>query len=382
MMKGFAEGNAGLIAFFVSLGVAMFTGCAPVGPIPDPPFLQAPLSEPPAPPPKPGTKIKGTIGAGPGLLELTDAAGNKAFAHVDKDKNIEGFVEKENFQPVTATLELNDRSKTTWDWKDGQWHPRSGTSAQAGSGTTAGSTPHRLGLVHRLLDTQLMFLFGQSFIRGVNSTSTGAPPGGAPFLQGSGASNGSQSSYNVMLLHHFDRFMPFLGGMRPFVYFQGSSFTGLDGTGGAGVSAAGTDRAALQRSILHAFGGGFGFSYPLYCPTGVMGGNGCVEAGLFAGAKAVRQQLNATADEAGNIRTATNSFYQVVPSGGAMLSAPFLWKSARFVAMYEAIALNSVGISVNPSANNIYNYRSDGGLIHNVWFGISFNLGTLFCDPA
>lgn len=273
----------------------------------------------------------------------------------------------------------NDKGETV-TFRCGGYFAMAGGALAATAGAAGMAAPHRASLIHRLLDTELIFQAGQSWTSGINSTSSGAPPGGAPFLQGSGGSEASQFSYNFMLRHLFDRFAPVLGG-RPFVYFQGSAFNGFDGTGGSGVSGTGLDRTALQRRISHAFGGGIGYTHPVYCPNGANGGE-CFEAGIFVGAKAIRQELSASADEAGNVRSFRTSFYQFVPSGGAILTAPGIWKGTKFVATYEVMGLNSAALAGSPSFfNNIYNYRSDGGLIHNLWFGLSFNLGVLFCDP-
>jgi hypothetical protein len=353
----------------------------------DLPYLQVEGVEPLG---TPGKKIKGTVGAGPGTMELTDAAGDKAFVHVDEKGKIDDFVDNDKFDPVRATLELNDRSKTTWTKQDGKWKEETRTSSGPGAsaqsaGTAAAPIPaggnlNRSSFFRRLMDTEFIFQVGHSFTSGVNSTSRGAPPGGAPFLQGSGESEASGFSYNFTLRHPFDRFMVPLGGGRPFLYMQGAGYHGFDGTGGAGMSATGFDRTALNRHISHTFGLGVGYSHPLYCPHGGQGDD-CVELGLFAGAKAVRQRLSATADEAGNVRTFQDNFYQVVPSGGAMLTAPGIWKGSKFVATYEAFGLNSAALSGGPSFfGNVYDYRTDGGLVHNFWLGMSVNLGGIFSD--
>jgi hypothetical protein len=327
-----------------------------------------------------------TAMAGPALagatleLELTD--GTSITAQVDQQGNVElpDDVNRDTVRNCyrkeqTATGETKQRIDCAG------WLPVGGvavaTAAASGNGTT-----HQSSLLHRFLDTEAIFLFGQSWMSGINSTSTGASPGNPPFLQGSGSSDASEFSYNFMLRHHFDRFMPMLGGGRPFMYFQGSSYHGFDGTGGVGVSGSGLDQTALNRQIKYAVGGGIGYSHPVYCPNGSRGGNNCFEFGLFVGANVIRQQLSATADEAGNTTSFQNSFSQVVPSGGAMVTTPGIWKGLRLIATYEVMALNSAALSGGPSFfGNQYNYQTDGGLIHNLWFGLSFNLGSIFCDP-
>lgn len=241
---------------------------------------------------------------------------------------------------------------------------------------TSSAAAHGASLPQRLLDTWLVIQGGYSVTNGINSTSQGAFPGGATFLEGSGANSISAPSYNFMLQHPFDRFRSKLGGGAPYVFVQGSKFHGLDADGGIGVSGTGLDRTSLNREVSSAFGGGIGFSYPLYCYDGIRGGDKCFEIGAFVGGKGVRQRVSATADEAGNLRSFQDCYTDVVPFGGLTAAAPVL-KGIKLVFTYEIIALYSRDLRGTSFFGNTYDYRSDGGTIHNMWGGVSINPGKL-----
>jgi hypothetical protein len=239
-------------------------------------------------------------------------------------------------------------------------------------GSAASTAAQGASVYERVLDTWVDIQGGYSTTSGINSTSTGAFPSGSSFLQGSGENEISAASYNFMLRHPFDRFRSILGGGAPFVFFQGSKFHGLDGTGGAGMSGTGLDQTALNRKISSAVGGGLGFQYPFFCLDGDRGGDKCFAIGGLVGGKAVRQQLSATADEAGNLRSFQDCFTDVVPFGGAMLTSP-LFTGVNLVFTYEVMPVYTVNLNGRSFFNNNYSYQSEGGLLHNIWIGVSVN---------
>lgn len=306
-------------------------------------------------------------------LELGDPVGGKTEIIVKLDAQGEFVappgVEESN---ITRCRYKNDKGEET-----GWFH--CGGYLAFGSGAalaTSSAAAHGASLSQRLLDTWLVIQGGYSVTNGISSTSRGAFPGGPTFLEGSGANDISAPSYNFMLQHPFDRFRPMLGGGAPYVFLQGSKFHGLDADGGIGVSGTGFDRTSLNREISSAFGGGIGFSYPLYCYDGIRGGDKCFELGAFVGGKGVRQQVSATADEAGNLRSFQDCFTDVVPFGGLTMAAP-VHKGIKLVFTYEIIALYSRDLRGTSFFNNTYDYRSDGGTLHNLWGGVSINPGKL-----
>ena len=306
-------------------------------------------------------------------LDLGDPVGGKTEIIVQLDAQGEFVtppgVEKSN---ITRCRYKNDKGEETGWFHCGGYLAFGGEAAPA----TSSAAAHGASLPQRLLDTWLVIQGGYSVTNGISSTSRGAFPGGATFLDGSGANDISAPSYNFMLQHPFDRFRSILGGGAPYVFLQGSKFHGLDENGGFGVSGSGLDRTSLNREISYAIGGGIGFSYPLYCYDGIRGGDKCFEVGAFVGGKGVRQQVSATADEAGNLRSFQDCFFDVVPFGGLTAAAP-LFPGVKFVFTYEIIALYSKDLSGTSFFGNTYNYSSDGGTLHNMWGGVSVNPGKL-----
>lgn len=66
----------------------------------------------------------------------------------------------------------------------------------------------------------------------------------------------------------------------------------------------------------------------------------------------------------------------MVPFGGLTAAAPVL-KGIKLVFTYEIIALYSRDLRGTSFFGNTYDYRSDGGTIHNMWGGVSINPGKL-----
>jgi hypothetical protein len=306
-------------------------------------------------------------------LELGEPVGGKTEIIVRLDAQGEFVtppgVEKSN---ITRCRYKNDKGEETGWFRCGGYLAFEGGAALSTSSTAA----HGPSLLHRLLDSELVIQGGYSITNGINSRSQGAFSGGATFLEGEGANTISAPSYNFMLQHPFDRFRSMLGGGAPYVFLQGSKFHGLDADGGIGVSGTGMDRTFLNREISAAFGGGVGFSYPFYCYDGIRGGDKCFEIGAFVGGKGVRQRVSATADEAGNLRSFQDCYTDVVPFGGLTAAAP-IFKGVKLVFTYEIIALYSRELRGTSFFSNAYDYRSDGGTIHNLWGGVSINPGKL-----
>ena len=320
--------------------------------------------------PPPGVSA---LSGGELTLELGEPVGGKTEIIVKLDAQGEFVtppgVDQSN---ITRCRYKNDKGEETGWFRCGGYLAFGGGTALSTSSTAA----HGPSLLHRLLDSEIVIQGGYSITNGINSTSQGAFPGGATFLEGSGANNISAPSYNFMLQHPFDRFRSMLGGGAPYVFLQGSKFHGLDADGGIGVSGTGLDQTSLNREISAAFGGGVGFSYPLYCYDGIRGGDKCFEIGAFVGGKGVRQRVSATADEAGNLRSFRDCYTDVVPFGGLTATAPIV-KGIKLVFTYEIIAVYSRDLRGTSFFNNNYEYRSDGGTIHNLWGGVSINPGKL-----
>lgn len=275
-----------------------------------------------------------------------------------------------------STCRYSDGKGNTVTFRCGGYFAMGGGAA-AGASNVAAAAGKSVSFLKRLADSWIDIQGGYSIPSGINSTSTGTSSfGGSPFLQGSGANDMAGPSYNFSVRHPLDRFRPMLGGGAPYLFVQGSKFHGLEGTGGVGVSSTGMDRASVTRELNYAVGGGIGFSFPVYCLDGIRGGDQCFEAGGFVGGKVLRQRVSAVADEAGNVRTFDDCFSDAVPFGGIMLGAPIV-KGVRLTFTWEAMAMYSRELGGQSFFNNDYRFRSDGGVNHNLWGGLSFNLGKM-----
>jgi len=321
----------------LSMAALILSGCAAVSPgleSLDPPALMPQGLEPTPPPAKPGTKIKGTVGAGPGTMELTDAAGDKAFVHVDKDGNVDGFVAKENFQPVTATLELNDRSKHTWNWRDGKWRPPSGAGVASASTAAIGSGFGSSPIYSFLGSTE--FIVGGGYVTGIGATGGNAR---SNFADTSGKGDHLSGGSLSILLRSFVPYQLF--GIRLGGFLEYDEFFSLDGTSGLGVHHRDPDTNDTKtiRKVNRAFAFGLTQVFPI--------GMGFF-IDLQQGIAFVRQNITGVTDQSsggGPTEQFSKNFTSVSPKLGASLEYQFPNMPFRVRLASEFIYLPSAGIS-------------------------------------